>query len=38
MPRIDFNAWPSEYGRAFSLWGAELLVFTPHGALPPTAT
>ena len=35
--RVDFIAWPSEYGRAFSWWGAELLVFTLRGALPPTA-
>jgi hypothetical protein len=33
-PDIDFTAWPSEYGRAFWWWGAELLVFTLRGALP----
>jgi len=38
MPRVDFISWPSEYERAFWWWGAELLVFTLHGALPLTAT
>jgi hypothetical protein len=37
MPRVDFIAWPSEYGRAFWWWEAELLVFTLRGALPPMA-
>jgi len=37
MLRVDFIAWPSEYGRAFWWWEAELLVFTLRGALPPTA-
>jgi hypothetical protein len=36
--RFDFTAWPSGYVRAFSWWGAELLVFTLHGVLPLTAT
>ena len=35
--RVDFTPWPSEYVRAFWWWGAELLVFTLRGALPPTA-
>jgi hypothetical protein len=36
--RFDFTAWPSGYVRAFSWWGAELLVFTLHGVLPLMAT
>jgi hypothetical protein len=36
--RIDFRAWSAEYVRAFSWWEAELLVSTPHGARPLTAT
>jgi hypothetical protein len=38
MSRIDFSICPGEYGRAFSWWEAELLVFTLHGAHPRTAT
>jgi hypothetical protein len=37
MRRVDFIAWPSEYGRDFWWWGAGLLVFTLRGALPPAA-
>ena len=38
VSRIDFSAWPSGCERAFWWWEAELLVFTPRGALPLTAT